>query len=261
MLELPEFRSSASRLSPQSVLLPLQPFGSYYAKLPFLQPGKRERRSVIPACEPLIKEMPEEKSDPAVIASVGSSTPSFYVDLEIRDATVRALVDSGATKTFVGRAGLDLFANLGFHPFEVPVMRVILAAGQVEYVNYASTFTARLHGRETQSTAYWMPTLAEEIILGMEFLQAARMVIDFYGQTWHYRDDPSSTFSFVPSEVSSRVIICCGLRTLDEADADRLQQLLADELPPPSDKPGVTSLTSHHIDVGGHEPIRQKPYM
>ena len=127
--------------------------------------------------------MPEEKSDPAVIASVGSSTPSFYIDLEIRDATVRALVDSGATKTFVERAGLDLFANSGFHPFEVPVMRVILAAGQVEYVNYASTFTARLHGRETQATAYWMPTLAEEIILGMEFLQAARMVIDFYGQT------------------------------------------------------------------------------
>ena len=159
MLELPESGSSTSRLpcSPQSVLLPLQPFGSYYTKLPFLQPGKRERRSVIPACEPLIKEMPEEKSDPAVIASVGSSTPSFYIDPEIRDATVRALVDSGATKTFVGRAGLDLFANLGFHPFKVPVTRVILAAGQVEYVNYASTFTARLHGRETQATAYWMP--------------------------------------------------------------------------------------------------------
>ena len=130
----------------------------------------------------------------------------------------------------------------------------------MEHINYASTFYARLHDRETKATAYWMPTLSEDLILGMESLQAARMVIDFYGQTWGYRDDRNTSFSSVPSGSGCRVIICCGLRTPDDTEAERLKQFLATELPPHSNKPGVTTLTSHHIDVEGHVPIRQKPY-
>ena len=137
-------------------------------------------------CESLSEGRPVESFHPIVLASVGPSSTAFYVDTKVGKATVRALVDSGATKTFVGRAGLKFFADLGFLPYEVPVMRVLLAAVQVEHINYASTFYARLHDRETKATVFWMPTLAEDLILGMEFLQAARMFIDFHGQTWCY---------------------------------------------------------------------------
>lgn len=187
-------------------------------------------------------------------------TLAFHVDVEIQGHCVRALIDSGASRTFAGVAGLKLFSQVGIASKVVAPRRIILAAGQVEVVNHASTFLATLNGRSTETTAYLMPQLSEDFVLGMDFLRAARMVIDFYGETWFYRDDPETRFPFIPLRHRLRSIICCGLRELTPDDNKRLTELISTEVPPVTDKPGLTTLTAHHIDVGSNEPIRQKPY-
>ena len=259
-----------------------------HSQLPVLQSGKREVRRTRPVCESLATFKPDEEisrsltedeetgvpstlsaplSSPELLshsvaarASAEIESLSFYVDIEVGQHAVRALVDSGATRSFAGAAGLKLFVLEGIAHQKVSPRRCILANGQVHMVDEAVTFKAKLRGREAQIQAYVMPHLAEDIILGMEFLRSARMVIDFYDQSWYYQDVPETKFRFAQLENASRVIMCLGLRLLEPSEAQRLHEFLAAELPASSEKPGVTSLTAHHIDVGDSAPIRQKPY-
>ena len=159
----------------------------------------------------------------------------FYVDIEVGQHVVRAMVDSGATRNFAGTAGLKLFASEGIAHQKVSPRRCILANGQVHVVDEAATFKTKLRGRDAQIQAYVMPHLAEDFILGMEFLKSARMVIDFYDQSWYYQDVSETKFRFAQLKNASRVIMCLGLRLLEPSEAQRLHEFLAAELPASSE--------------------------
>lgn len=185
---------------------------------------------------------------------------SFHVDLVIGGHRIRALVDSGASRTFAGVAAMRLFEKANIPSFAIPERRVITASKHVDYVRHMATCEAELAGRVSTVNAFLMPSLSEDLILGIDFLINSRMVVDFQDRTWFYQDAPDQRYTFVPAENASRVTMCCGLRTLDKSQAQRLQEFLDKTLPPANDKPGATTLTSHRIDVNGHEPIRQQPY-
>ena len=169
---------------------------------------------------------------------------------------MRALVDSGATRSFAGVACLKLLSLANIPACRIPPRKILLAGGQVEFVDHTATFMATLRGREIETTAYLMPSLSEDFILGMDFLRDAKIIVDFYGQTWCYRDAPDKHFEFIPMEYVTSVILCCGLRSLEPPESQQLQELLDIELPSTTDKPGLTSLTAHNIDVGDNPPIR-----
>ena len=248
-----------------------------HSQLPVLQSGIREVRRTRPVCASPVCAKDGETGVPSTLfpplsspellshsvaarASAEIESLSFYVDIKVGQHVVRALVDSGATRSFAGAAGLKLFALEGIAHQKVSPRRCILANGQVHVVDEAATFKAKLRGREAQIQAYVMPHPTEDFILGMEFFRSPRMVIDFYDQSWYYQDVPETKFRFAQLENASRVIMCLGLRLVEPSEARRLHEFLAAELPASSEKPGVTSLTAHHIDVGDSAPIRQKPY-
>ncbi|XP_011869763.1 PREDICTED: uncharacterized protein LOC105563055 [Vollenhovia emeryi] len=54
--------------------------------------------------------------------------------------------------------------------------------------------------------------------------------------------------------------LCCGLVEMSATEEQRLTEFLASEIGGDSGKPGITSLTEHKIDVGGHAPIKQRYY-
>lgn len=54
---------------------------------------------------------------------------------------------------------------------------------------------------------------------------------------------------------------CCGLSELSSNEARRLEKFLETELGPPTDRPGITTLTEHKIDVGNNAPIKQRYYI
>ncbi|XP_070155191.1 uncharacterized protein [Polyergus mexicanus] len=54
--------------------------------------------------------------------------------------------------------------------------------------------------------------------------------------------------------------ICCGLVEISATEERRLKSFLESEIVGDPNKPGVTDLTQHRIDVGNHAPIKQRYY-
>lgn len=199
-------------------------------------------------------------SDDVLLYGTNAARPfAFYADLEIGGRLIRALVDSGATRTFAGKAGIELISSLGIPAKKIPNRRVTVANNQVTIVNLAAELPIRLGDRTTQVETLCMPSLSEDFVIGFDFLQAARMVIDFFDKTWCYRDEPTKRHSFVPAETAQHVM-CNGLRIPQDSEAARLQKFLKKKLPVTVGNPPVSKLSPHKIDVGDTEPIRQRAH-
>lgn len=55
--------------------------------------------------------------------------------------------------------------------------------------------------------------------------------------------------------------LCCRLSELATVDERRLQAFLEKGITGNPEKPGITALATHRIDVGDHAPIKQRYYM
>lgn len=60
-----------------------------------------------------------------------------------------------------------------------------------------------------------LPSLTEDFILGLDFLQSGGIVIDFSDKSWYYRDNPERKFLFVSAEETTQIIQCNGLQTFN----------------------------------------------
>lgn len=203
------------------------------------------------------------KPEPSVINSDENKTTSFHLDITVGPLIIRALIDSGANRSFAGPAATNLLESSGLEQQAIPPRRVVTASGQIETVLYSIELVLIVAGKATKTEALILPTLSEDFILGMDFLQAAGMVIDFGDRSWYYRDNPEVKHLFVPAVNVTKIIHCNGLRSLDTEQEKRLAELLDRELPEaplPNSPFPVTPLIMHHIDVAGHPPIRQKPH-
>lgn len=230
--------------------------------------GEAEGRSVRSSCDSLaLDDLAVTQSpttailDDVVLYGANEARPfAFYAVLDVYGRKISALVDSGATRTFAGETVIELLRSHGITAKKIPNKRVTVANKQVTIVNLASVIPVRLEGRTTQVETLWMPSLSEDFVLGLDFLQAARMVVDFFDQSWFYRNEPSVRFSFAPAETVNHIIICNGLRIPQDNEAEMLREFLREKIPDLGGKPRVSTLPPHKIDVGDHVPIRQRAH-
>lgn len=116
-----------------------------------------------------------------------------------------------------------------------------------------------LGGRRKKISAYLLPDLAVPCVVGMDFLCAFGINLDFASLTWHFFDNPSECYRFDAAEAVSRV--CGVLPELTQEQAASLYEFLDRNVPKVAANLGVTALTEHKIDIGQHSPVKQRCYL
>lgn len=184
---------------------------------------------------------------------------AFFVDLIFVGQKIRALLDSGSSKSFLGQSVIQLIKDKGLTTKPIPVRRVTVANGNVFKIERAIDIEIQLINRNFQVNFFLMPVLSYSCVLGLDFLIQAGLIVDFAANSLHYRD-PKVTFTFIPENSTDRVTVCNELQLLSEEQTEILKKFLYERIPPPPDKLPITPLAQHDIDIGDHQPIRQKAY-
>ena len=182
----------------------------------------------------------------------------MFLNVCISGQPVRALVDSGATRSFIGSENLKMLGRLGVRPVAGRGL-VQVTNSRVELVSQEITAPLRLKGRTKELCMRVLPTLPVDVALGLDFLKDFGILVDYEDRRWSFKDNPAELYHFDFEKWTSDR--CCGITELTSGQARTLQDFLNQELPQDTGKPGLTTLAEHVIDVGGHEPIKRRHYL
>ena len=134
-----------------------------------------------------------------------------------------------------------------------------MANGQVELVSVEGLLPIELNGKARLMRVRILPSLPVALALGLDFLRSFELQVDFADRRWSFKESPDRVSDFRVESWTAES--CCGIRELSVDQASKVKKFLEDHLPETPKKPGMTTLTSHVIDVGNHPAIKQRHYL
>ncbi|XP_049866510.1 uncharacterized protein LOC126367148 [Pectinophora gossypiella] len=204
-------------------------------------------------------------NDHVRLASHQDMRPIFKI--EILGVNGTALIDTGAKHCIAGHTLYTLLLRRG-HPLHRTSRRVKLADGHIRVMDVlTTTLQVRL-----EHTVISIPFLVfpdsdnNETLLGIDFISAAGVVLDFSSETWYF--SKSGTRYKLLFEPASRDVNCASADVLRDDEGTHLgsaeRQALAQVLVKYAQifEPGgaPTPYAEHRIDTGEHPPIAVPPY-
>ncbi|XP_028041993.1 uncharacterized protein LOC114251801 [Bombyx mandarina] len=192
--------------------------------------------------------------------------PIFNINILGFDGT--ALIDTAAKHCI---AGHTLYALLqqNNHPLRVSSQRVRLADGVVRIMDvFTTTLDVRLETTIISTPFLIFPeSTNNETLLGIDFITAAGVVIDFKEEVWFFSDDAMVKYNLC-FEPKSRKVSCAATDILRDDEGTHLtpaeRQALADVLDRHADifraGGGPTPFAEHRNETGEHTPISVLPY-
>ena len=100
--------------------------------------------------------------------------PLMYITLNIFGNPIKALVDTGATRSFIGPDGLDLFEKLGLK-IDIKIGLVKVANSHIELVSQEVLTQISLKNKVRQMKIRILPSLPVSFAIGLDFLKAFRI--------------------------------------------------------------------------------------
>lgn len=134
-----------------------------------------------------------------------------YLKVAILDHEVLALLDSGASLTFIGKPGFNLVSRLGFRLDESNVSNCIVANGSTCKCIGTVTFPVSVENRVCLVKASVVPELPHELILGIDFWSKMGIIPDIRNNSWYFANEE---LAVVSNEVSSDLLITHSQRTI-----------------------------------------------
>jgi Retroviral aspartyl protease./Reverse transcriptase (RNA-dependent DNA polymerase). len=185
----------------------------------------------------------------------------WYITVNIQGISMLALVDTGSTLSYISVHGVRDLQNLHLARTWIPSEKVIVANGSAETVNFMYDLPLEIQDHRFLLSVRYLPCLTGKLLLGLDAIQYLGLRMNGGDQTWHFpNSEESHPFESRIVDAAATTSSCGGLLTLSTSEKNLLDELLGKfqrmSLPPNS----VTDLVKHHIDVQGHQPIRQKPY-
>ena len=192
-----------------------------------------------------------------ILASQGVD-PRYFLDLNIKNTTVRALVDMGSTRTYVNNNVQPLLSSI-LQPVNASVLvannSIESVAGEADIQFSVSKFRKNLVVR-------LLPSLDYDCVLGVDFLKLFGVEIDFSQNTWKAGDGPHMKFLGRKEEmrVTGQIVgECAGLIELTAEQRVEVDRIVKSLVVKPGKTLAATNLAELKIDVEGHPPIRQNP--
>lgn len=155
----------------------------------------------------------------------------LFLDIYIHGHALRALVDTGASCTFLGREAIHLINLLAIPIVDHRSGQVKTATGQIESSSGCVALPIELRGESRVITARFLPSLALPCVLGLDFLRCFAINIDFNTSRWTFAKYPLVEFSFEKEKplADDTIATCYGLRALTDDQSVRLREFLGRE--------------------------------
>lgn len=173
--------------------------------------------------------------------------------VQLDQIPVRSLLDTGATKNFVSKKWFrNTFRNKTVHKNNQ--IQVLSAQGKDCTVWGQFTAVVRIQTETLRAHFYIVQELQEDVILGIDFLQRAKVVLDFP------RESISVQMNQESKKGTNQLDIKWEESVLTHNQKEKLMQVLQDFTELFSENPGLTHVTTHTIDTGEGTPIKVRPY-
>lgn len=212
--------------------------------------GKKEKttNSIFPDSQSRSQVYKPVELNPILCSKPGDNRP--YIEVEIFNDSINALLDSGSNVSILGNSALFLLKkyNLSLN-YNVSV-QVTTADGQVQSTLGFVHLPICLQGIEKTLKILIIPSITQCLILGMDFIQVFNISVNFCKNSFN-----SSSLSV------SALRVIQGAESLDSDQKLSLNNIieLFKEIGP-KDKIGKTHLYTHHIDTQDSKPIKQRQY-
>ncbi|KAL6487683.1 hypothetical protein MHYP_G00043090 [Metynnis hypsauchen] len=195
-----------------------------------------------------------------VIQYFSQSAKSLTLPLVIREQQLSAMVDTGSTFSLIREAcwnGLRKNSEL-WRPSNGQTF--LLANGQSQRAKGRVDVECRLHGSEFRHPFYVLANqdLAFPIILGLDFLRATGITLDFLHSTY-VMPTCNGSFPFLAEEQDQIRNLVDGA-DVGVHDKQKLQQLLINWLSVCTTRLGHTTAVTHRIATVDELHVRQHPY-
>lgn len=169
----------------------------------------------------------------------------FFSDVTIKGQKVRALVDAGATRTYLG----PIF-QLILEKFLIPVSAtVLLAKSSVEYVVDEVNTQFTLSKTRKAMPVRVVHSLIYDCILGIDFLKNFKLKIHFGKGTWKLPDSQVFKFDLGSNPDEEVIGECAGLAEMSNTQKKKMDRLIKQYIKAPGKKLSITSLAKHRIEL------------
>lgn len=164
-----------------------------------------------------------------------------------------ALLDSGASQTFLGEKGLWILKQFPTRLRKTPGRFVETADAKRHEIEGFIRLPITLKGRTEDLNVGVVPSLQQALILGIDFWENMHIVADVRNRRWDFAPKNGQLF-------------CGGLEGITPVDnlapeeRERLQELIAKHFKDEPTTLGRTDRVKHVIDTGEAVPIKQRYY-
>lgn len=170
-----------------------------------------------------------------------------YLDVQAFGVNFQGLLDSGASRTILGREGYKVFKHFGLSLLQSPIRSCTVADGtQCTVVGYYSV-PFQVEKRIALVDVLVMPDLPHMLILGADFWRRLGIVPDLRHGQWHFSEGPAHITSLSDSA------------HLPSVQSDQLERIIEELFAKMPESLGCTSLVAHKI-LTRAEPIKQRFY-
>ena len=189
----------------------------------------------------------------------------LYIEVRLSKLSFKALVDSGAARTFISPELRERILEQGFKIVNTTPTFVVSPLGAQEEINEAFRLPLTIKDKKQTIKVRVLPSLDTPCILGIDALRAFGMQINFEDNSFVFFENPLNNHPFLEEDEFTMAVSFnqvkegTGLKKLTPEQKVRLEEFLK-TIPPSPNRPGTTNLISHHIDVNGHPPIKQRYY-
>lgn len=196
--------------------------------------------------------VPHHSSPPTPLSAIESR---LFLEVEIRSRVFQALVDTGATRSYVGPQLVAFLSEEGYQASTENLTAVQLADGTLVSTEGRFTFPARIGTLVIVSSWEYLPTLSTGAIVGLDLLKKLQCTIRPDTRTLICQGEE---ITLQDSDTSSGL---GGLQALSKNQLDRLNGFLDQELPRFQTIKGPTSKIQHSIKLKPDtQAIKQRYY-
>ncbi|TLM46157.1 hypothetical protein FEC26_18900, partial [Acinetobacter baumannii] len=192
--------------------------------------------------------------------------PIFKIQVLGKQGT--ALIDTAAKHCIAGHTLYALLLHKG-HPLTPSTRRVKLADGHVRNMDVLTTILpVRLEHIVIDIPFIIFPDSNDnETLLGIDFINAAKVIIDFHRHEWYFSTDAKVHYKLLFEPMSRGVCIASSNMLRDDegmhlqsAERQALSEFLIRHESIFTAGGGPTPFIEHCIDTGDHPPIAVPPY-
>lgn len=185
--------------------------------------------------------------------STSKSETRFYLKIRLNGKELNALVDGGSQKSYLGRKAADIVK----HHIKPQKTSYRCANGTVDESYGVVPVDMVVDGLEKELQFRIVATFDYDCVLGKDFLKKFQIIEDHLRGYWIGASGNAYKFEDKPERPSlGESFKVAGLQELEDTQHEQLENLL-DELW--EHKPvKIFDLAKYKIDVGDHEPIKQR---